>query len=249
MIKDSLYWADQKAKEIIEKRRKKQYVCASGVSPSGVVHIGNLREVMVTHFVSESIKDYSKNSKHIHSWDDYDRFRKVPAGVPKHYENYVGMALSEIPDPFGCHDSYAVHFEKEFEESIEKLNLKIEFHSQYKMYRSCVYSESIKKVMNSRKEVAEILDKYRKEPLPADWYPVQIYCERCKKDTTKVVEYDENYKIKYKCQCNYENEFDFRKTGIVKLRWKADWPMRWDYNKVDFEPGGTEHSTAGSSRD
>ena len=41
---------------------------------------------------------------------------------------------------------------------------------------------------------------------------------------------------------------DFRKKGIVKLPWRVDWPMRWNYEKVEFEPAGKEHSTPGGSR-
>ena len=32
-----------------------------------------------------------------------------------------------------------------------------------------------------------------------------------------------------------------------KLVWKVDWPMRWSVEGVDFEPGGVDHATPGSS--
>jgi lysyl-tRNA synthetase class 1 len=35
----------------------------------------------------------------------------------------------------------------------------------------------------------------------------------------------------------------------AKLVWKVDWPMRWAWEGVDFEPAGADHSTPGSSRD
>ena len=40
---------------------------------------------------------------------------------------------------------------------------------------------------------------------------------------------------------------DYRKKGIVKLPWRVDWPMRWKYENVDFEPGGIDHSVHGGS--
>src|SRR6478609_3778479 len=55
--------------------------CASGASPSGPVHLGNLREFLTVHFVAEEIKRRGLAARHLHSWDDYDRFRKVPAGI------------------------------------------------------------------------------------------------------------------------------------------------------------------------
>ena len=32
-----------------------------------------------------------------------------------------------------------------------------------------------------------------------------------------------------------------------KLVWKVDWPMRWAFEHVDFEPAGMDHATPGSS--
>ena len=32
-----------------------------------------------------------------------------------------------------------------------------------------------------------------------------------------------------------------------KLVWKVDWPMRWAYERVTFEPAGVDHSSPGSS--
>ena len=71
-------------------------VCASGISPSGAIHLGNLREVFTTHLVAEALRRHGHEVVHLHSWDDYDRFRKVPAGVDPSFERYVGMPLASI---------------------------------------------------------------------------------------------------------------------------------------------------------
>ena len=47
--------------------------CASGASPSGPVHLGNLREFLTVHFVAEEIRRRDLPVRHLHSWDDYDR--------------------------------------------------------------------------------------------------------------------------------------------------------------------------------
>ena len=57
--------------------------CASGISPSGPVHLGNLRELMVPHLVADEVRKQGVPGRHILSWDDYDRLRRVPAGVPR----------------------------------------------------------------------------------------------------------------------------------------------------------------------
>ena len=33
------------------------------------------------HFVAEELRRRGVNTRHLHVWDDFDRFRKVPVGV------------------------------------------------------------------------------------------------------------------------------------------------------------------------
>ena len=156
---EKFFWADQIADRIIaEKKGKKIYICASGITPSGVVHIGNFREVITTDLVVRALKEKGRKVKFIYSWDDYDRLRKIPANLPeekkKKYENYLGMALSEIPSPFPDKaKSYAEHFEKEFEKSCEKVGIKPEFIRQNQMYKKCKYAQGIKEAIEKRKEI------------------------------------------------------------------------------------------------
>jgi lysyl-tRNA synthetase class 1 len=56
-----------------------------------------------------------------------------------------------------------------------------------------------------------------------------------------------SYEIEYECKCGHTEIFDYRKKGLVKLKWRIDWPMRWKYEKVDFEPGGADIGAAGGS--
>lgn len=78
-------WVNRFADEVIAEAERrapgKQIVCASGLSPSGPVHLGNLREVMTPHLVADEIRRRGHDVVHIISWDDFDRFRKVPKGI------------------------------------------------------------------------------------------------------------------------------------------------------------------------
>ena len=84
--------------------------CASGISPSGPVHLGNLRELMTPHFVADEVRKQGVPCRHILSWDDYDRLRRVPAGFPESFAQYIGRPLTAVPDPCGGHESWAEHF-------------------------------------------------------------------------------------------------------------------------------------------
>ncbi len=55
-----MHWAYE-AHELIRKHpNKEMFVCASGISPSGSVHIGNFREIVTTYFVVRALQDLGK---------------------------------------------------------------------------------------------------------------------------------------------------------------------------------------------
>ena len=245
-----VHWADYMAEKIIrEKGDKEFYVVESGITPSGYVHIGNFRELFTTYIVGHALEDRGKKVRHIHMWDDYDRFRKVPKNVPKEWQEYLTMPVSEVPDPWGCHDSYADHFRLLFEEEVEKLGIEVDFLRASELYKSGEYAHDVRTALEKREKIVEILNRFRdmaKQPhLPKDWQPIQIYCPKCRKEV-QFVEWDGEWRIKYKCtHCESEDVTDIRE-GNVKLRWRVDWPMRWAHFGVDFEPAGKDHLAAGS---
>jgi lysyl-tRNA synthetase class 1 len=250
--KQPLFWSDQLAFAVTKKFPERDtYVCASGITPSGYVHIGNFREIITTDFVVKSLENFcGEDAKFIYSWDDYDRFRKVPENVPDEWEEYIGLPVSEVPDPEGCHDSYAAHFEAMLEEELEDMHMDIEFIRQSEMFKESEYAPLIRKAMKHKEEIKRILDQYRSEPLEEDWYPLRVYCRECGKDFTVIHEYDGDYTVEYFCEnCQEEQEVNFKENDSVKPPWRVDWPMRWVYENVSFEPGGKDHSAAGSSRD
>ena len=244
---EKFFWADQIADRIIKERgNKKEYVCASGITPSGTIHIGNFREIITTDLVVKALEDKGKKVRFIYSWDDFDRFRKVPKNISKEYEKYIGMPLSNIPSPFEKGKSYAQHFEEELEGQLKKVGIKPEFIYQNEMNKKCKYAKLLKIAIAKRKEIMKILNKYRKEPLSESWWPVAVYCEKCKKDYTKIIDV-QGYEIEYECKCGFKGKVDFSKKGIINAPWRVDWPMRWKYENVDFEPGGIDHSVHGGS--
>ena len=74
-----IHWADTTASRVIkEQGDKRKYVCASGITPSGHIHIGNFREVITTDLIVRALESRGKDVRFIYSWDDYDRLRKIP---------------------------------------------------------------------------------------------------------------------------------------------------------------------------
>ena len=259
-----MHWSDRIAQEIIRRRPdKEEYVCAAGISPSGSLHIGNFRDIATSYFVVKALRRQGKKARLLFSWDEFDRLRKIPVNVAKlprpegekPWEEYIGYPYVDVPNPFddGC-PNYAKHFEVEFEEAMERFGIHMDYRYQAQMNRSGKYAEYVIQALKKRGEIFDILDSFRtqaaQEGEKEAYYPVSIYCPHCKRDTTKILSLSEDCTVaEYECSCGHKGTFDFTKDFNCKLAWKIDWPMRWMYEGVDFEPGGKDHASPGGSYD
>ena len=249
-----MHWSEKLAREIIARRPdKEEYVCAAGISPSGSIHIGNFRDVATSYFVVLALRRLGKKARLLFSWDEYDRTRKVPANVAKvteGFEQYIGYPYVDVPNPFpeSGAKTYAEHFEKEFIASMEQFGIDMDYRYQAEMNRSGKYKDYVIHALKKRGEIFDILDSFRtQEAQPGEreaYYPVSIYCPCCHRDTTKITSLSEDCtKAEYECACGHKGSFDFTADFNCKLAWKIDWPMRWAYEGVDFEPGGKDHAS------
>jgi lysyl-tRNA synthetase, class I len=258
------HWTEQVADRVVAAADARKgvdatIVVASGISPSGPIHLGNLREVLTPHLVAEAIARRGRAVEHLHSWDDLDRFRKVPAGAPADLERHIGKPLVDVPDPWGCHGSYADHFVAGFDASLAALGVRPRQIRQAAAYRAGTYGRSVVRAMERRGAIFDVLARYQtadrhERPLAErrrEYMPLRVYCPACGTDDTAVTGYDEaTHVARYRCNRDgTEGEVDVAGPMNAKLVWKADWPMRWAWEGVDFEPAGADHSTPGSSRD
>jgi len=224
---------------------------AAGITPSGVIHVGNFREVITVDLVARALRDQGVAVRFIYSWDDFDVFRKVPAGLPRRdlLEESLRRSVADVPDPYGEHDSYASHFIAQFEESLAPLAIAPEFIRQSRRYRAGHYAEGIRRALEARDVIRGILDRHRTEPLPPDWLPLAGFCAGCGRDDVAFT-WGGGWTVEVACRgCDHRGEVDLREGGDVKLPWRVDWPMRWSVERVAFEPGGKDHSSAGGSFD
>lgn len=257
-----VHWSSDYADSVIKKfPNKDEYICAAGISPSGTIHFGNFRDVVTAYAVFQELKKRRKKAKMIFFWDDFDRFRKVPEGIDPSFEKYIGCPLSEVPAPDGSEKSYARYYEEEFEKTMEELDIKIEYRYQSNEYKSGKYDNQIIETLKKRTKIAKIFlsfmsEKGKKnrniidEEYINNYYPVTVYSRFSGKDNTKILDYDGDKKITYKCfDSGKSGIIDITKDRIVSLSWKVDWAMRWAKEGVNFEPGGKDHSSPGGSYD
>ncbi|MEV6702611.1 lysine--tRNA ligase [Streptomyces sp. NPDC051453] len=284
-------WVSRYADDVIaESERRapgKPVVVASGLSPSGPIHLGNLREVMTPHLVADEVRRRGYEVRHLISWDDYDRYRKVPAGVPgvdESWAEHIGKPLTSVPAPAGsAYPNWAEHFKAAMTGALGELGVEFDGISQTEQYTSGVYREQILHAMKHRGDIDAILDQYRtkkappkqqqKQQKPVDeaeleaaegsgaaneddgsggvggYYPYKPFCGACGKDLTTVTSYDdETTELSYTCTLDGHSEtVRLTEFNRGKLVWKVDWPMRWAFEGVIFEPSGVDHSSPGSS--
>ncbi|RKT53813.1 lysine--tRNA ligase [Saccharothrix australiensis] len=256
--KDGQDWVARKTDEVVAEADRrapdKPVVCASGISPSGPIHLGNLREIMVPHLVADELHRRGRDRVHILSWDDYDRLRKVPAGVPPEFAEHIGRPLSAVPDPWGEYESWAERFKAPFRAALARLGVELREISQTEMYRSGAYADQVLRAMDARERIDALLSRYRTKgaeggPSEEDYYPYRPYCHDCGRDETVVTGYDSAAAtVDYRCRaCGHTGTVRLREANSGKLVWKVDWPMRWAYEGVVFEGAGADHSSPGSS--
>ena len=251
------HWADQYAERIIATKgplgpQKPHFTCASGITPSGTVHIGNFREIISVDLVVRALRDAGQAVRFIYSWDDFDVFRKVPKNMPNQetLTRYLRWPITDVPDPYGLASSYAEHHQKELEVVLPEVGVHPEYLYQTRKYRASEYAAGIRTALAHRETIRAILDEHRTSPLEPDWWPVSVFSRFTHKDTTTVLGWDGEWGLTYRCdETGNQETVDLRSADVVKLPWRIDWPMRWSVEQVDFEPAGKEHHSAGGSFD
>ena len=265
------HWADNFAQQLIRRTSPSEgalqpLVCASGISPSGKVHVGNFREIITTDLVHRALRTMGIRSHFLLFWDDYDALRKVPehtTHTADTMEVHLRKPLAEVPPLKGVEGveglkgvdgeataSYARQNETAVETVLPTLGMYPRYIYQHQRYRACTYAPHIAQALNNRESIREILNQHRHEPLPEHWWPISVYSSATGKDTTTVLRWDGARYIDYRCnESGREERIDIFHTGSVKLQWRVDWPARWSKENIDFEPAGKDHHSPGGSFD
>ncbi|HEY2672732.1 MAG TPA: lysine--tRNA ligase [Rugosimonospora sp.] len=184
-----------------------------------------------------------------------DRFRKVPSGFDPSWSRHIGKPLTSVPAPPGSeHANWAEHFIAPMVVALAELGVEYRPVSQTRMYTSGAYTEQILLAMRERERIGAILRRYQTKDADDDgrgvagYYPYRPYCSSCQRDLTTVTAYDdETTALSYDCGCGHSETVLLSEYRYGKLVWKVDWPMRWAYEGVVFEPSGVDHNSPGSS--
>jgi lysyl-tRNA synthetase class 1 len=250
-------WYDKMAQRVVSRERKLRrsldlVKTEMGLGASGFPHIGSLGDAARSYAVTLALNDMGLNSKLVAFCDDKDGLRKVPAGLPKSLEKYLGFPVSSIPDPFGCHESYGKHMSSLLLEALDKCGIQYHYMSAKEVYEKGLLREEIRTILLNAKKVGEIVKEEVGQERYTEVLPFFPVCEKCGRIyTTKALEFlPETDKVLYVCEgleirgkwiegCGHKGEADIAR-GEGKLSWKGEFAARWKALDIRFEAYGKD---------
>lgn len=258
------FWADAVADEIEARNPEDPIIIKGGVSPSGVPHLGHFNEIMRGYFVAEALRKRGHEVRQVFTTDDKDRLRKLPRKLADLDWNVVGLGevdagalgrnlgkpYTDIPDPFGCCDSYGAHFTELLSRSAGVVDVPIDVISNTELYESGEFDDAVRHVLEHRDRAVEVLSEFQ-EKVDDSYVPFFAQCSECGNLTEAITEIDLDAETtEYVCAdveagddtiegCGHEGTATFREG---KLPWRFEWPAQWLTLGVDFEPFGKDHA-------
>jgi lysyl-tRNA synthetase, class I len=237
------------AKRVADSLGGGPHVVVSGISTSGNIHVGNLLEVLVAEAVANALRERGEEVRFIFHADTIDPLRKIAPGVPAEFEEYLGHSLSRIPDPEGCHASYAEHFLAPFEEALEAMEMDIEVLRSHELYEGGVYTDVTREAIEHTDELREIMGEVTGREMPEEWSPYLPRAASGDLTGNRVVEHlPEESRVVFVDRGGNEGVADYSR-GEGKLGWRVELAARWKALKVTFEPFGKDHTSRGGSTD
>lgn len=242
------HWADEVAEAVAD--RPGPAVVSSGISPSGHIHVGNMREVLTADAVFRALTERGREARLHFVADSFDPLRKVyPFLDPARYTAMIGRPLSDVPCPCGAHRSYAEHFLEPFLGALQRLGVQLEVVRADELYRSGRMTARIVEALRGRDACASILREWTGKEVGEEWSPFTALCPECgTMHRTQVLGFSEpDRTIDFACACGATGSVPM--AGGGKLTWRVDWPARWKELGVTVEPFGKDHATRGGSYD
>jgi lysyl-tRNA synthetase class 1 len=241
-------WPFEEARKVAERlfaSGKEAALFETGYGPSGLPHIGTFGEVARTSWVRRAFTEMTgRPSKLLAFSDDMDGLRKVPENIPNKdlLTPHLGKPLTQIPDPFGTHDSFGAHNNARLRAFLDSFGFEYEFASSTEYYRTGRFDAALVRVLERYDAVmAATLPTLRAErqatysPIlpvhPHTGIVMQVPMTRIDPVAATVTWND---------PLTGETFETSVKGGACKLQWKADWAMRWYALSVDYEMSGKD---------
>jgi len=252
-----MIWADREAKRLKERNFPLEWV-DDMKTPSGRIHVGSLRGVIVHDLIFKALKDIGVDAKISYVFNDMDSMDELSSYLDKNkWRKYMGHPLYKIPSPAPGYRSFAEYYAKEFINIFNSINCHPQIIWSSELYRSGKMNNVIKLFLDKADIVRDIYKRVVKKERPVNWFPYSPICEKCGKiGTTNSYKWDGKY-VYYRCEpkmvewaagCGHEGKVEpINENG--KLPWKLDWAAHWKVIGVTIESSGKDHMSSGGSYD
>jgi len=246
---DSKAWPFQEARAILKRIKNKcpakGYVLfETGYGPSGLPHIGTFGEVARTTMVRRAFEMLSGiPTKLIAFSDDLDGLRKVPDNIPdkEALEQHIGKPLTQVPDPFGTHNSFGEHNNARLQAFLDEFDFDYEFKSATDTYKAGEFDETLLLILKNYDAVKDVILPTLGIERRATYSPFLPICPKTGIVLqVPVISHDVDSGT-----ITYKDEYNQKITTVVtggacKMQWKVDWAMRWISLGVDYEMSGKD---------
>ncbi|NBX74306.1 MAG: lysine--tRNA ligase [Alphaproteobacteria bacterium] len=242
-------WPFEEARKLVaryaHKPPAKGYVLfETGYGPSGLPHIGTFGEVVRTTMVRHAFTLMSDIPTRLICFsDDMDGLRKVPENVPNKdmLRDCLGKPLTQVPDPFGTHDSFGAHNNARLRSFLDQFGFEYEFKSSTAAYQGGEFDATLLKVLEKYDEMMEVMLATLGEERQQTYSPFLPISPKTGR-VLQVPVLERNLKTG---TIIFEDEDDTKTEvpvtgGYCKLQWKPDWAMRWTALGVDYEMSGKD---------
>jgi len=274
LIEDfSVHWLEDIVEEICS-RKPREITLSTGKTPSGHIHLGILREIIICDALRRIFEKNGKTVNNLLFFDSLDAAKRFPPYIPGNFQKeHIGKPFAIIPYPYEeckC-ESYAIHFGNELINVFTDFGIKTKVIWSHVLYKTKEMQEKIKTALENTELIKEILRKFILPTLKEEdkenfiemqkkWMPVMVICEKCNRiqhrdnegsiKPNRVKEYYQNEEaVSYVCEaCGYAGRLSIW-SGKLKLNWRVDWPAKWALYTTTCEPAGKDHSVKGGAYD
>lgn len=242
-------WPFQEAEKLVKRFKngvpEKGYILfETGYGPSGLPHLGTFGEVARTTMVMRAFQEISDlPTKLICFSDDMDGLRKVPTNVPNQelLAEALGKPLTNVPDPFGTHDSFGAHNNARLKAFLDQYGFEYDFYSSTECYKSGRFDATLVKICQRYDKIINVILPTLGEERRQTYSPFLPLCPETGHvlQVPVTIEDPEAGIISFASESGTRHEVPVT-GGNVKCQWKVDWAMRWDALDVDYEMAGKD---------
>jgi len=243
-------WPFEEARKIvkrIEASGQKSVLFETGYGPSGLPHIGTFGEVARTSMVRRAFELLTEGriaTRLLAFSDDMDGLRKVPDNIPNKelVAAHLGKPLTQVPDPFGTHDSFGAHNNARLRAFLDAFGFDYEFASSTDYYRSGRFDAALKHMLARYDAVMKIMLPSFREERAATYSPfLPVHPKTGIVMQVALTGHDAEAGTIDWVDPDTGEKFTTPVTGgHCKLQWKPDWAMRWYALNVDYEMAGKD---------